>query len=35
VYQTDDAKFQKAEADFIRSRGYIADGKSWEETLQA
>jgi len=23
VYQTDDAKFQKSEADFIRARGYV------------
>lgn len=35
VYQTDDAKFQKAEADFLRNRGYIAHGKPWEEVIQA
>jgi glycosyltransferase involved in cell wall biosynthesis len=34
VYQTDDAKFQKAEADFLRARGYIAQGKAWEEVVQ-
>lgn len=34
VYQTDDAKFQKAEADFLRGRGYVAQGKPWEEGLQ-
>jgi hypothetical protein len=34
VYQTDDAKFQKAEADFLRRRGYVAQGKPWEESLQ-
>jgi len=33
VYQTDDAKFQKAEADFLRKRGYINYGKSWEEVI--
>lgn len=35
VYQTDDAKFQKAEADFIRARGYVSTGPSWEEQLLA
>lgn len=35
VYQTDDAKFQKAEADFIRRRGYVSHGKPWEEVIQA
>jgi len=30
VYQTDDAKFQKSEAEFIRQRGYVAQGKPWE-----
>jgi glycosyltransferase involved in cell wall biosynthesis len=33
VYQTDDAKFQKQEADFIRSRGFISTGESWENKL--
>lgn len=30
VYQTDDAKFQKEEAEFIRSRGYVTQGVPWE-----
>lgn len=34
VYQTDDAKFQKTEADFIRGRGYVNNGVSWEEALK-
>lgn len=33
VYQTNDAKFQKAEADFIRARGYVSSGISWEQQL--
>lgn len=33
VYQTEDAKFQKAEADFIRNRGYIGTGRPWEEHI--
>lgn len=33
VYETDDAKFQKSEADFIRSRGYISSGPTWEEKI--
>jgi len=33
VYHTDDAKFQKDEADFIRSRGYVSAGESWESVL--
>lgn len=33
VYQSDDAKFQKSEADFIRSRGYVKDGQPWEDAL--
>lgn len=33
VYQTDDAKFQKSEADFIRSRGYVVSGDSWENFI--
>jgi len=35
VYQTDDARFQKAEADFIRARGYIESGMPWEKTTKA
>jgi len=31
VYQTDDAKFQKQEADFIRARGYVSEGIPWEK----
>jgi len=33
VYQTTDAKFQKSEADFIRSRGYINEGEAWEKKI--
>ncbi len=33
VYQTDDAKFQKAEADFLRQRGYVTTGDAWEQRL--
>lgn len=33
VYQTDDAKFQKAEADFIRARGYVQHGTRWEDVI--
>jgi glycosyltransferase involved in cell wall biosynthesis len=31
VYQTDDAKFQKLEAEFIRKRGFVTEGVSWEK----
>ena len=31
VYQTEDAKFQKQEADFIRARGYVSEGLPWED----
>ena len=31
VYQTEDAKFQKEEADFIRARGYVSEGIPWEQ----
>ena len=34
VYHTDDAKFQKSEADFIRSRGYVSSGTPWEEIIK-
>lgn len=34
IFHTDDAKFQKAEADFIRKRGYVKHGPSWEEVIQ-
>ncbi len=33
TYQTEDAKFQKREADFVRNRGYVSSGISWEEKL--
>lgn len=33
VYRTDDAKFQKAEADFLRQRGYVSSGDTWEQRL--
>lgn len=33
VYQTDDARFQKQEADFIHSRGYISVGEPWESKV--
>ncbi len=33
VYQTDDAKFQKNEADFIRTRGYVNSGPTWQEVI--
>ena len=33
VYQTEDAKFQKQEADFISARGYISSGESWEQKI--
>lgn len=34
LFTCDDSKFQKAEADFIRNRGFIASGIPWEEALQ-
>lgn len=34
IYQTDDAKFQKQEADFIRARGYVKEGTPWEEIFK-
>jgi glycosyltransferase involved in cell wall biosynthesis len=33
VYQTDDAHFQRDEADFIRKRGYVSLGQTWESVL--
>jgi len=33
VYHTDDARFQKSEADFLRNRGYVSNGVSWEEMI--
>ena len=34
VYQTDDAKFQKEEAEYVRKRGYVESGTSWQEKLR-
>jgi glycosyltransferase involved in cell wall biosynthesis len=34
TYQTDDAKFQKTEAEFLRARGYINHGQTWEEIIK-
>ena len=34
IYQTEDAKFQKQEANFIRQRGYVSVGEPWENILQ-
>jgi len=33
VYQTEDAKFQKQEADFLRARGYVETGVRWQEVI--
>lgn len=33
TYQTDDAKYQRNEADDLRSRGYVENGISWEEVI--
>jgi hypothetical protein len=33
VYHTDYAKFQKAEADYIRNRGFISTGETWETVI--
>lgn len=33
VYKTSDARFQKEEADFISQRGFVSEGKSWEEVM--
>lgn len=35
TYQTDDAKFQKTEAEFIRARGFVSQGNSWEQHFSA
>ena len=34
TYQTEDAVFQKNEAEFIRARGYVNLGPTWEDTLE-
>lgn len=31
LFTCDDSKFQKAEADFIRQRGFVTDGEPWEK----
>jgi glycosyltransferase involved in cell wall biosynthesis len=31
VYTTDDAKFQRGEAEFLRERGYVNEGEPWEK----
>ena len=31
TYQTEDARFQKVEADFIRTRGFVLQGEPWEK----
>jgi glycosyltransferase involved in cell wall biosynthesis len=31
TFQTDDAKFQKNEAEFLRKRGYVKNGEPWEK----
>lgn len=33
IYQTEDAKFQKIEAEFIRARGFVSSGETWEQHL--
>jgi glycosyltransferase involved in cell wall biosynthesis len=34
IYQSDDAKFQKQEADFIRNRGYVNGDITWQEKFK-
>jgi glycosyltransferase involved in cell wall biosynthesis len=34
TYQTDDALFQRLEAEFVRSRGFISSGVPWESVIQ-
>ena len=34
IYHTDDARFQKEEAEFIRKRGYVSVGPSWESVIK-
>lgn len=33
LFTCDDSKFQKAEADFIRQRGFVSSGDSWEKSI--
>jgi glycosyltransferase involved in cell wall biosynthesis len=34
TYQTDDARFQRDEAVFLRSRGYVSKGDPWESVIR-
>ena len=34
TFQTDDAKFQKAEAEFLRDRGYVSQGIPWTRCFE-
>lgn len=34
TFQSEDAKFQKEEAEFIRNRGYVETGKPWEQCFE-
>jgi hypothetical protein len=34
IYHTEDAHFQKAEAEFIRARGYVTSGIPWEKKFK-
>lgn len=34
VYQTEDAKFQKEEAEYLRKRGYVERGETWQEKIR-
>lgn len=34
TFHTDDAKFQKNEAEFIRNRGYVKSGESWDKIIK-
>lgn len=33
TFQTADAKFQAAEAEFIRQRGFVSEGEAWESAI--
>lgn len=33
IYHTDDAIFQKNEADFIRNRGFVSSGEKWDKII--
>jgi glycosyltransferase involved in cell wall biosynthesis len=34
TFQSDDAKFQKEEAEFIRKRGFVSTGESWDKMIK-